>query len=365
MGLHFCYSFPAMKGKQANRDFFVIMCPLKVLPKLFVFDEDELSVELKAQRTLNRNRIPEISEYILKNRNDYVFSSLTASIDGQYEFISSDQKGFESIGLLNISMDSKLLINDGQHRKYSIEEAIKADSTLAEETISIVMFIDEDLKRSQQIFSDLNKHAVNVSKSISITYDHRNPVAQLTKEIVMRNPYLHQYTDLEKSTLSKFSNKLFTISNIYNTNQKIIGNLQYEDQQSIDTLNSFILHFWEFLVENIYEWGLVFKKESSPYNLREDYIISYGTVLEALGLIAHELYKAGEIDIEKHFKNINQINWHRNNLADWKDRIIGTNGRILKSSQCIRLTAIKIKEKLQIPSTKTDEQLDRQFKEAH
>ena len=39
--------------------------------------------------------------------------------------------------------------------KYAIEEALKANPELGEETISIVLFIDEGLRRSQQIFSDL------------------------------------------------------------------------------------------------------------------------------------------------------------------------------------------------------------------
>ena len=87
---NFFYTFPAIKGKQATRDFFVIMCPLFILSKLFIFNDDELPPEHRAQRLLNKNRIPEMATYIINNPKDYVFSSLTASIDGTFEFSALD-----------------------------------------------------------------------------------------------------------------------------------------------------------------------------------------------------------------------------------------------------------------------------------
>lgn len=86
-----------------------------------------------------------------------------------------------------------------------------------------MLFIDEGLERSQQIFSDLNKHAVNVSKSIGILYDSRDKISLLTKELLEKIPNLKLYTDLENSTLSKFSNKLFTLSNLYKANKRIVA----------------------------------------------------------------------------------------------------------------------------------------------
>ena len=40
-------------------------------------------------------------------------------------------------GVLEVSMDAHFLINDGQHRKSAIMAALKEDSTLGDETISI------------------------------------------------------------------------------------------------------------------------------------------------------------------------------------------------------------------------------------
>ena len=365
MSLTFCYSFPAVMGNQAGRDYFVIMCPLKVLPKLFIFNDEELSPEIRSQRTLNKQRIPEISDYILKNRSDYVFSSLTASMDGKYEFTPFDGQTFNSIGVLKIDMDSQLLINDGQHRKHALDEALKADPSLENETISIVLFIDEGLKRSQQIFSDLNKHAVNVSKSISITFDHRDPISTLTKEIVFNNEKLYEFTDLEKSNLPKFSNKLFTISNFYKANKRIISGLPYEDPNIKRQLDTFISDYWNYLSTHITEWQLVFNKTLTPYTLREEYIISYGTVLEAFGYIGNYLFATQQLDLDKIFKDLNTIDWKRNNLTKWQSRVIGQGGRILRNTQCINLTCIKIKTLLGLELTSQEQSIEASYLEEH
>ena len=39
---HFEYVFPAIRGIQAGREYYVSMCPLRLIPRIFLFDEDEL-----------------------------------------------------------------------------------------------------------------------------------------------------------------------------------------------------------------------------------------------------------------------------------------------------------------------------------
>jgi len=53
----FEYIFPSIRGIQAGREYYVSMCPLHLIPKIFLFDEDELKPELRAQRTINRPRL--------------------------------------------------------------------------------------------------------------------------------------------------------------------------------------------------------------------------------------------------------------------------------------------------------------------
>jgi DNA sulfur modification protein DndB len=52
MSYGFTYTFPALRGIQAGKEYYVAMCPLELLPKIFLFDDASLPPELRAQRTV-------------------------------------------------------------------------------------------------------------------------------------------------------------------------------------------------------------------------------------------------------------------------------------------------------------------------
>src|SRR5258707_14791526 len=82
----FEYIFPAIRGIEEGREYYVSMCPMGLIPNIFIFDEDELRPELRAQRFLNKSRIPEIAGYLLKQVKTYFFPALPASIEGEVRF---------------------------------------------------------------------------------------------------------------------------------------------------------------------------------------------------------------------------------------------------------------------------------------
>ena len=91
--------FPAVRGIQAGREYYVAMCPLGSVQKLFRFTDSALEPELRAQRQLNRGRIPEMTRYLVDNQDSYVFSALTASIDGDAKFIPAQDGADELRGV--------------------------------------------------------------------------------------------------------------------------------------------------------------------------------------------------------------------------------------------------------------------------
>ena len=160
--MDYVYRFPVVRGIQASKEYYIGMVPLKMLMRLFPAEEEHVLPEFRAQRKLNTSRIPIISRYILNNRDSYVFSALAASIDGDFRFYSSE--GNADTGILQVSMEARFLINDGQHRRAAIQTALQEDESLGTETIPVVFFADAGLSRSQQIFTDLNKHAVKTDR---------------------------------------------------------------------------------------------------------------------------------------------------------------------------------------------------------
>ena len=177
------YQFPAVKGIQACREYYTSMVPLEVIAKIFQFVDEELPPEIRSQRILNRNRIPEIRDYILFNPNNYVFSSLTVSVDGDLEFTPASDL-IPQVGIISISMTARFLINDGQHRRAAIAEALKINPALKGEHISVVFYRDEGLLRSQQMFSDLNRFAIKPTKSINILFNSREESSIIAKRII-------------------------------------------------------------------------------------------------------------------------------------------------------------------------------------
>ena len=112
---------------------------MALIPKLFLFNETSIPTELRAQRHINKGRIPEIARYIVDNPKNYIFSALTASIDGNVRFkpLKIENKDTE-IGELEISGDAKLMINDGQHRRAAIEKALTENPDLRKDSIAVV-----------------------------------------------------------------------------------------------------------------------------------------------------------------------------------------------------------------------------------
>ncbi len=362
MESEFYYIFPAIRGYLAKREYYIAMCPLKLIPKIFLFNEEELPPEFRAQRILNRSRIPDIVDYILNNPEDYFFSSITASIDGEVDFKPTSSED-SNIGKLKVSMDASFLINDGQHRSAAIEEAIKVNPQLGTETISVVFFCDRGLHKSQQIFADLNRHAVNITKSIGILYDSRDEMALTTKELIRNNELLNLFTDKENSSLSKYSPKIFTLSNIYSTNCRAINKGKGKSITSQE--EEFLNEFWNILCASISEWRQVLNKTLSATDLRANYIHSYGVVLEAIGLIAHYLRTNDYEGWREYITTLDELNWSRENRTDWLGRAIGKNGQITKSNVNILLTSARIKQKLGLPLSREENVREQRLKTAN
>ncbi|MFB6930806.1 DNA sulfur modification protein DndB, partial [Streptomyces noursei] len=339
------YTFPAIRGIQAGREYYVSMCPLRLIPKIFIFDEDELSPELRAQRILNKGRLPALTKYILDNPGDYVFSALTASVDGDVEFdhLGSDGNAFRT-GQLRIPMDSRFLINDGQHRRAAIEHALKENPDIGNETIAVVFFHDAGLARSQQMFADLNRHAVRPARSIGVLYDHRDSEAQVARTLASQCKVFKGYVEMEKSTLSARSRMMFTLSALYYGTQALLQGLEIK----VDAAAGLAQEYWEHIDTTLPEWEMVRKRELSAPEMRRDFIHSHGIALHALGRIGNSLLRESIAPSKwkRKLSPLKKVDWTRSN-ADWEGRAI-VGGRVSKSHQNVALTVNYLRNHLRL-----------------
>lgn len=356
------YTFPALRGIQAGREYYVAMCPLKLLPKLFLFDESELPPELRAQRSINSSRVPEIARYILNNRQDYAFSAITACVDGAVQFEPAfDDPASIDIGNLVIPMSARFVINDGQHRRAAVEVALAEQPSLGDETIAVVFFVDAGLRRSQQLFADLNKHAVRPTKSIGILYDYRSPLATLARDLARDTPCFKGLTELEKTTLSNRSGKLFTLSGIYQATGALIG--VRETDPISDRQRELAARFWTALGCVMPEWQRAIDRQVRCSVLRRDYVHAHGVVLHAIGLAGYTLLQEQPEKWEERLQRLRDLDWRRSATPLWGGRAM-TGAQMSKAWQNIQLTAILIKKQLALPLSEAEEQCEERFQKA-
>lgn len=342
----FEYVFPAIRGRQAQREFFVSMCPLRLIPKIFLFDEDELMPELRAQRVLNRGRLPELSRYILDNPASYVFSALTASIDAEVRFeVSGELAHGDRVGLLRVPMNARFVINDGQHRRAAIELALKEREELADESIAVVFFLDAGLTRSQQMFADLNRHAVRPSPSIGILYDHRDEDAAIVREMVLTSDTFRSLVEMERTTLAARSRKLFTLSGLYSGTCALLRGHCSERTEAVEKAR----WFWEQCADAIPDWGAVRERRASAGEMRREYVHSHGVALQSLGVAGNRLLggKGSQAQMRRTIKRLEGLDWSRSNASLWEGRAM-VGGRISRASSNVILTANAIMQQLGI-----------------
>lgn len=335
--MNYTYKFPVVKGIQAGREYYIAMVPLKMLSKLFPAEEEYVLPEYRAQRRISETRIPVIKKYILNNRDSYVFSALAASIDGDYKFIEMDESG---LGMLEVSMEAKFLINDGQHRKAAILAAISECEELGRETISVVFYEDHGLARSQQMFTDLNKHAVKTSNSIAELYDSRDEIAVVTRAVIDKIPFLNEYTDKEKDILGKYSSCLFTLNTFYNANKRIL-----QKKKVGETDEAFLIGFWSNVSNNILLWIDLANREITKSELREKYVVNQAIIIQALATIGRDIYVDEDIDLVGTCKRLRDVDWSRS-ASCWKGKIINDNGRIMAGEKAISAAADEIRMRL-------------------
>lgn len=355
----FEYRFPAIKGIQAEREYYVSMCPLKLIPKLFIFDGEELVPEIRAQRVLNKARIPEMAKYITDNKGTYTFSAITASIDGETEFKPlADGDDLERIGVLCVPMSARFIINDGQHRRAAIERALKEKPEIGDETIAVVFFMDRGLKRCQQMFADLNRYAVKPSASLGLLYDHRDEKAKLTRLLVSKSKMFGNLVEMEKSSLSPRSRKLFTLSALHQANCALIGDA---DLESVEDLADSCIKYWEAVASYMPEWNFVRQSKMTSGEVRRDFIHSHAIVLQVLGEVGRVLQEAHPKKWKEKLSALSNIDWARSNSSLWEGRaMIG--GRVSKARNNVILTKNILKQEIGLPLSPEENRLEEAFK---
>jgi DNA sulfur modification protein DndB len=212
------------------------------------------------------------------------------------------------------------------------------------------------LRRSQQMFADLNKYAIRPSGSLSTLYDHREPASNLARYLADTCTIFKGMTELEKSSISNRSIKLFTLSSIKHASRALLRKGQKDPIQAEEQLLA--LDYWEAVGESIPDWTKARSREISTYDLRQNFVHAHGIALHALGMAGAELLASEPRAWRRSVKRLKGLDWSRKNKGQWEGRAM-VHGRISKARSNLQLTAAAIKKTFGLNLNESDVALEK------
>ena len=343
---------PAIRGRMGGRTYFTISMKLKTVPRFFEFQNYKaLEPEERAQRILNKQRVPAIRDYLLQNPDSYVFSSITASYElpdgvSEDDLFTPFEPGSD-IGVLNLPMEADLLINDGQHRRAGIAAALEEDPTIGEDSISVVLFPFENHDRAQQMFSDLNRTAQPTTKSLNILYDHRDRLSSITMTVVSQVAALDGRVDKEHASLARRSPALITLGSLHDATKELLGDVTEDNfTEKVDLA----VAFWQTAARAIPAWADVAAGRATAPQVREQTIATHAVTLRAIGAASHGLINQHPDCWASTVTGVfsSSIDWSRSN-PEW-DGVVVADGDVLNRRQNQRDLTELLRVKLGIAS---------------
>ena len=175
------------------------------------------------------------------------------------------------------------------------------------------------------------------------SYDHRDERAKIARLLALKSSVFRNFVELESSTLSARSRKLFTLSALYYATSALLQGIELD---STDEGAELAEQYWTAIDALIPEWGLVRAHKMTAADVRRQYLHSHGIALHALGRLGNTLLlESTDPDLWRpRLKPLAEVDWSRSN-PDWEGRaIIG--GRVSKNHSNVVLTVNYLRQKL-------------------
>ena len=294
-------------------------------------DWDNLTIEERIQRELNKKRVLEEIVPYLNESEDRFFGSLIVLIDGKIEFepiseiTASVPKAYEGIfadiGALTIAT-GRLIALDGQHRLVALRAIVQGEVTgtlsgaVIDDEISIVFIQFENLEKTRRIFNKVNRYARSTSRSDNLVLSEDDGAAYVARRLFMDEDSIlfgetargEDLVNWKNSTLSGRSQQFTTLSALYETVKYACKSQGlFLDEKS----NSGVRPKQEFL-----DQGLAISREWWEIAVRE--ITAFQIALGDPALIPQLrdpsasqslLMTNGAVSISEFFKRANKVNW--------------------------------------------------------
>jgi DNA sulfur modification protein DndB len=346
------FKIECTRGIQSGREFYTAMIPLRLVGRLLSdgVDDQELPPELRQQRKTNTARAKKIARYMHENASvpgsrdnsaarKYVLPALTVSIDGDCEF--QPAAGAHYAGNLLIDTAARVLVNDGLHRRAGIVEALRKLNhserrkmsqaaiaayearveALADESITVTIFVATSLRQSQQMFVDINRNASKPNTALSMTFDHRDHFNTLARQVAAE--VFPGRIEFERATAGE--GKLFSINALVAA-VKTVSEAWYTGEPNAAELVTFFRHVAKSMSK---EWrpGKPLVDTLGGSDPLPPRMSGQNIALEAIAiaLSSQENWKTLA-------KRLPRLDWNRD-AEQWSECFVVVDGRIAKNKR--------------------------------
>src|SRR5438105_2476959 len=138
-------TIPALRGKQGSRTMYLAL-PSNAVVNNFIPPDMEPTPE-RSQRAFDPGHARRIGEYIVGNSDEYVLDR-----EGTFDPVEPGAP----IGMLTIPLEARMRSIDGQHRRHGIKSALEVMDSIGDEHTAIVFYVEDDVEKRKQMFSDMN-----------------------------------------------------------------------------------------------------------------------------------------------------------------------------------------------------------------
>lgn len=357
MSQEFCLSFPAVRGVQAGRIYYIATVPFRTVKNMFRLDVGDGSALSRSQREVNQTRAKKFAEYLDNNPSSFICPALTGVIDGEgSEFVASEVEGMKNVGVLKVPMDAGLLFVDGQHRATGITKAEMTGT--ASDSAPIMLFDNMTLEERQMAFSDINGNVAKPAQALSDAYNHRDDVAELARYVASVVPQFDGFVDYERNVISANSAYLFSLKTLKEANVRLLG-IKKSDNIS-DDQRKLVVEFWTYWMDAIGFNDAFESAGRDAAEFRQQSIASTGVIMNAAALMGNRLITQLGDKYVDHLVKLEGMDWRRKGEG-FANRCVNPELRTMKSdATAVKLTANALLMKMEVRLDPEAAQLEKQ-----
>ena len=366
-------SYPALRGKFGNIEYFVTTMPVGELVRMVMFpielpDWQNSSIEERFQRKLDMNRIRrDIAPYFANDEHRFSGSLVLAVMNDSKMNLESlaelgvtsripqlYQSSADDMGFLIMHGEEILVPLDGQHRAKAFKLAIEGynddakstrvrpNSDLAKDRVAVIL-VRFDKATSRYIFNKINRYAKPTTKADKLITDDDNAVAVITRALIKDRVIPESLVNIDANSLSASSREFTTLATFYDATVYLLSGLPIPSIANpekmlgpeIDKRLVELRDEWKLLLSGVSLWKNAISDPSengdqTRIDLRKKSLL--GRPIGQLSLVGGYAFVCQQsresVDRAELVRKINEIDWNMDSKM-WLGVLVRPNGRIM------------------------------------